>query len=231
MWSLPNIQIMNSEAHSNQKKFENAIRTGKMDRKKLECECKDDTCDGEIRADAWYDIFSDDIKGLNVSCERHDQGTPEGFFYCDGCNRTMIENITWELYYAFHEGSQLCLPCFAEEVLRDESRWITLTDTAIAAVTMTDIKKAPHCIGVEMPIPKGIRRISDVTFDSHDGHGIDGNIDDLKNTLYELKSEGVQKAILILDGGYQFCVSIGVYAPIAEENTENLSAIGAGDGR
>ena len=214
MWSLPDIQQMNSEAASQQKQFETMLRTGKDGRKKIKCESDDDTCAGDIHLTPWYDIFSDDIKGITATCEGHDQGIPEGFFYCDGCNRTIVENYTWELYYAIHDGSQLCLPCFAYEVLRDEERWTPLTDEAIDALNFNHVRKAPHCIGVSMPVPKEIRFVNNVEFDSSTGHCISGGgVEELKETLRQLKSEGETRAILILDAGYQFAVSVGVYAP------------------
>ena len=219
MWSLPDIKQMNSEAASQQKKFEKMLRSGKDGRKNIKCEHDNDECSGEVRLTPWYDIFSDDIKGINAACEYHDDrnGTPEGFFYCDGCNRTFTENYTWELYYAIHEGSQLCLPCFAYEVLRDEERWTLLTDEAIDALNFNNVRKAPHCIGVSMPVPKEIRFVNNVEFDSMDGHCISGGgLDELKDTLRTLRDEGETKAILILDAAYQFAVSIGVYAPTHE---------------
>lgn len=215
MWSLPDIKRMNADAKSAQKKYEKILRTGKDGRTKVKCESEDEQCSGEVRLTPWYDIFSDDIKGINSACEYHDdrQGTPEGFFYCDGCNRTMVENYTWELYYVFYEDMKLCLPCFAHEVLRDEERWIPLTDERINALTFNNVRKAPHCIGVSMPIPKEIRFVNNVEFDSN-GYSISGGgVEGLKETLRTLKAEGETKAILIMDAGYQFAVSIGVYAP------------------
>ncbi len=72
MWSLPNIKQMNSEAASQQKKFEKMLRSGKDGRKNIKCDHDNDECSGEIRLTPWYDIFSDDIKGINAACEYHD---------------------------------------------------------------------------------------------------------------------------------------------------------------
>jgi hypothetical protein len=224
MWSLPDISRMNAEAATQQDKFKLACETGELDGEKLECEWHghDDPsqCEGELRHYLWFDIFSDDPKGIVTLCEHHDgyYGSPsEGYFECDGCNRVFAENYTWELYYAIHEGSQLCLPCFAYEVLRDEERWIPLTDERIDALTFNHVRKAPHCIGVRMPVPKEIRFVNNVEFDSMDGHCISGGgLDELKETLRTLQEEGETKAILILDAAYQFAVSIGVYAPTHE---------------
>lgn len=222
MWSLPDINRMNSEAAGQKTKLERAAQTGHLDRKKLKCEWNghDKHCQGELRHYLWYDIFSDDPKGILTLCQAHDgyYGSPsEGYFECADCNRVMIENYTWERYYAFHGDSQLCLPCYAGEILADDNRWIPLTDERIDALTFSDVRKAPHCIGVEMPVPKEIRFINNVEFDSMDGHCISGGgLDELKHTLHQLQDEGETKAILILDAAYQFAVSIGVYAPTHE---------------
>lgn len=222
MWSLPDINRMNSEASKEKTKLERAAEIGVMDGEALKCEWEghDGDCEGELRHYFWYDIFSDDPKGILTLCEHHDgyYGSPsEGYFECEHCNRVFVENYTWELYYAIHEGSQLCLPCFAYEVLHDEDRWIPLTDERIDALTFNDVRKAPHCIGVKMPVPKEIRFVNNVEFDSMDGHCISGGgLDELKETLRTLHDEGETKAILILDAAYQFAVSIGVYAPTHE---------------
>ena len=68
-----------------------------------------------------------------------------------------------------------------------------------------------------MPIPEGIRFVNNVEFDSMDGHCISGGgVDELQETLRQLKDEGDDRAILILDAAYQFAVSIGVYAETTE---------------
>src|SRR5712692_11245511 len=189
MWSLPDINRMNSEAASQKRQLERALKSGKLDGKKLECEWKghDAECEGELRHYPWFDIFSEDPKGILTLCERHDgyYGSPsEGYFECEGCNRVMVENYTWELYYVIHEGSQLCLPCYAQEVLNDAGHWIPLTDERIESLTFNDVRKTPHCIGVEMPVPKQIRFVNNVEFDSMDGHCISGGgLEEIKETL------------------------------------------------
>lgn len=219
MWSLPDIQRMNSEAATNRKRLERACRTGILDRKKLVCEWAnhDGKCEGELRHYLWYDIFSDDPKGILTLCERHDgyYGSPsEGYFECEACNRVFVENYTWEIYSAYFHDAQLCLPCYAEQVLSVEENWIRLTDERIESLTFNDVRKAPHCIGVEMPVPKQIRFVNNVEFDSSSGQCISGGgLDELKETLRALRDEGETKAILILDAAYQFAISIGVYAP------------------
>ena len=222
MWSLPDIQRMNSQAFQTKKKLENAVRTGRLDRKKLKCEWEGHSspCEGDLRHYLWFDVFSADPKGILTLCDHHDgyYGNPsEGYFTCEGCGRVMTENYTWELYHAEHHGTQLCLPCFAEEILTDEARWIRLTHENIDALDSDDARKAPHCIGAKMPVPKAIRFVNNVEFDSMDGHCISGGgLEELKETLRQLKDEGEDRAILILDAAYQFAVSIAVYAETAE---------------
>src|SRR5258708_22426710 len=222
MWSLPDTSRLNGEAATEKEKLELAARTGILDGEQLECEWKDHDgeCDEELRHYLWYDIFFDDPKGILTLCERHDgyYGSPsEGYFTCDGCNRVFVENYTWERYEAIHEGSSLCLPCFAYEVIHDEDRWIPLTDESIDRVTFADVRNAPHCVGVKMPVPKEIRFINDVEFDSMDSHCISGGgVDELKETLRTLRDEGETRAILNVDAADQFPVAIVVHAPTRE---------------
>src|SRR5690348_12408001 len=100
MWSLPDINRMNSEAFQLKNKLEEAARTGTLDGEKLKCEWEghSEPCDGELRHYLWYDIFSDDPKGILTLCEHHDgyYGSPsEGYFTCEDCERVMTENYTW----------------------------------------------------------------------------------------------------------------------------------------
>lgn len=222
MWSLPYINRMNSEAYQQKKRLERAARTGFLDRQQLKCEWEGHRkpCEGELRHYLWFDIFSDDPKGILTLCERHDRynGSPsEGYFECEGCNRIFTENYTWELYYHCGDDSMLCLPCYAAEELAKESNWISLTDAGIEAVTENTVREAKHLIGVKMPVPKGIRFVNNVEYDSYSGQGISGGgAEELKETLRQLQSEGEDRAILILDSAYQFAVSVAVYAETPE---------------
>lgn len=222
MWSLPDIIRMNSEASQEKEKLERAVRTGILNRKKLTCEWaghnENHPCEGELRHYLWYDIFSDDPKGILTLCEAHDgyYGRPsEGFFECDDCGRIFTENYTWEMYRADTEDGVFCLPCYAARELSQESNWISLTNEAIDAMTFDDVRKAKHLIGVKMPIPKGIETDdqNNVTFDSMDGHGLNGGVEDFKTMLHRLKDDGHKRAILILDAAYQFAVCVSVYTP------------------
>ena len=225
MWSLPTLRQLNAQAESKgyDKKLERACRTGKLDGEKLVCEWADhddpSCCSGELRHYLHYDIFSDKPKGILTLCEHHDgyYGDPsEGWFTCIDCQRVMIENITWEMYRHDTDDGPICIPCYLQRVMDDDSRWIPLTDDAINAVTEDTLRKAPHCIAVQMPIPVDtIRFVNNVEYDSYSGRGISGGgAEELKDTLRDLQAEGATRALLILDAAYQFAVSIGVYAPI-----------------
>lgn len=68
-----------------------------------------------------------------------------------------------------------------------------------------------------MPVPAGIRFVNNVEYDSYDGHCINGGgVEELQETLRQLKDEGEDRAILILDAAYQFAISIAVYAETPE---------------
>lgn len=225
MWSLPDINRINkeAEAESFQSKLDHAVRTGKMDGETLQCEWHDhdtpSSCSGKLYHYLWHDIFSSDAKGILTLCEHHDgyYGSPsEGYFTCDACDKVFIENYTWELYYHVGEDGIFCLPCYADQVLSEEERWIPLTDENIEVLSFDKVRKAPHIIGVKMPVPEGIRFVNNVEYDSYTGQGISGGgVEELKQTLRDLQAEGVKRAILILDAAYQFAVSIAVYAPVA----------------
>jgi|SRR5882762_2823441 len=223
MWSLPTMKQLNEKAESKgfEEKLKRACRTGELDGEKLVCEWAEhddpSRCDGELRHYLHYDIFSDKPKGILTLCEHHDgwSGSPsEGYFECADCNRVQIENITWERYEVGTEDGSVCIPCYAERVLNDENQWLPLTDEVINALTFDYVRKAKHLIAVQMKVPDGIHQVGDgVTFDSMDGHGIDGGLLDLKAELLQAREDGATRALLILDGAFQFCVSIGVYVP------------------
>ena len=121
----------------------------------------------------------------------------------------MIENYTWELYYTEGEDGLVCLPCAAKRYIADDENWIELTDENIAAVDVKRVRQAKQIIGVEMPVPDGIKFFDNVEFDSMDGHQISGG--DIQAVLHAAKAKGHTKALLIMDAAYQFAVSIGVY--------------------
>jgi len=152
MWCLPNIIQLNSEAASNRRKFERALHTGKLDGKTIHCKHADydgNNCSGPTFRELWFDIFSDDPKGILAQCEYHRDhcGTPEGYFYCGDCGRTMVTNYTWELYNTIVDGEELCLACACKRYIADPDNWIELTADNIAAFDFERMRKAKHVIG------------------------------------------------------------------------------------
>lgn len=128
----------------------------------------------------------------------------------------MIENYTWEYYFTDTEAGRFCLSCAAESYLADEQNWIPLTDDRIDALTFDDIRKARHIIGVETPTPKRIEFFNCVTFDSMDSHGLDGGVDTIQDYLRTLQEQGEDRAVIVMDGAFQFAVRISVYRETAE---------------
>lgn len=193
----------------------------------LTCRCagwsSGEECSEDLEHYLWYDIFSDDPKGVLTLCMHHDgySGSPcEGFFKCADCNRVFAENYTWEKYYTILDYEQVCLPCAAKRYITDESNWIHLTKKDIAKINFERIRSAQHVIGVDMPVPNGIKFFDNAEFDSMDGHQISGV--SIQSILLKAKAEGYKDALLILDAAYQFAVSIGVYVK-AEESKQQVA--------
>jgi predicted Fe-S protein YdhL (DUF1289 family) len=232
MWSLPDIEVMNANAagHAAENRWEVLIGQGLgADGEPAVCECADwsgPECAGELRATLWYDIFSDDPKGLLWLCEQHDHyyGSPvEGYFYCDGCERTLIENYTWETYYrVVDDGEIYCLNCARELYLQEDKNWLELNGRALVRLrrrlrTGKRLeRKAPHlfAVGQEAAVEEaGLKFLGNVEFDSLSGaqlYGGDGT-QELFELLRGAARSGYQRAVLIIDAAYQFAVSVGVY--------------------
>jgi hypothetical protein len=219
MWALPDIKSLNARAASNADK----LRREAQRKRKPICEHWD--CNG--RADEsflWYDIFSDDPKGVIHLCERHVgySGDPmEGFFNCCDCGRVMIENHTWELYYRNSESGRQCLRCAAEEHFQHPDTWINPRDVkdvvldpssgnVIFANGILNLAKCPHVLGVKQPLPAGIEFFDNCEFDSCDGRQISG--DKPFEIIRQLRG---QPFCPVLDAAYQFAVSIGFYLRVS----------------
>ena len=101
MWSLPDIVRMNAEAASASAReaLLGAVRKH-LDSQGNPIHC--DYCGNQAEeVSPWFDIFSDAAKGVVAMCQEHYDAygpAPEGYFWCDGCERLMVENYTWELY-------------------------------------------------------------------------------------------------------------------------------------
>lgn len=221
MWSLPDINRMNAEAATPAAK--GLITKQLRGRAKLECCMCDKPATLRSRQE-YFDIFSDLPKGVIGLCAKHEEeygGIPEGYFYCNQCNRLFVENYTWENYFSESEdGEIICLNCKAEEYVGNPDNWLQLPE-AIADLDFNRVRQAGHVIAVKGPIPKGLKEYGGVTLDSFSGGRVtgfsssegspDGGVQELKDLLLKAHEDGHSEAILILDGAFQFCVSIGVY--------------------
>ena len=217
MWSLPDIKQLNAVAASETADLDNALETGYYHGEQIECQCKDwgiNSCGGQVVYYLWFDIFSDDPKGVLGLCEHHSEytGDPvEGFFTCCYCGRVMIENYTWEKYSTWVDSYEeyMCLPCALSLYIREPENWIELTDENIAKIDFEQFRHSPHLIGSEMPVPDAIKFFDNAEFDSMDGHQISG--DTIQVILTRAMDAGYSKVLLILDSAYQFAISIGIY--------------------
>lgn len=229
MWSLPDIVRMNAEAASASAReaLLRAVRQH-LDSEGNPIHC--DFCENEAEEVLqWFDIFSDDSKGVVAMCSEHYDAygsTPEGYFWCDGCERLTVENYTWELYSVSTESGQFCLNCHRENELLNPDNWIPLTEEDIAGVNFERVRHAKHLIAVGQHTPEGLTFVGNVEFDSMSGGRIrgycsadntpDAGVQEIRDLLAEASEDGHKRAILILDAGYQFAVSIGVYVPAQE---------------
>jgi transcription elongation factor Elf1 len=219
MWSQPDIVRMNADAEKSAPKLLKRMETARV----AECEdCgkKFNVHDEDVFFSLYYDIFSDDPKGIVALCKEHADERYDSYFYCDECNRVVVNNYTWEMYSTEMDGGQVCLPCAAKMYLQDGSNWLKLTPEEIEMVGFNSldvckrysVSKAPHLIGVDMPVPKSVKFVDNVEFDSMSGACISGGgLGEIKQKLTELMEQGIERAILILDAAYQFAVSIGIY--------------------
>jgi hypothetical protein len=222
MWSLPDINRMNARAAASQRRLTHEARL-KTPSRKFPCECCHEP---SVHHWPWYDIFSDDIKGVTHLCEEHyqDGRGDEEFFECDSCGRRMIDHITWERYSVNVGDQTLCLKCAAEEHFSDSDNWIDpravkqvvlvpcddrrngenvpLFDPATGVL---NVARCRHVLGVKQPVTAGIRFVDNFEFDSMDGHQISG-----VNMLDTIRSLSVPFCA-VLDAAYQFAVSVGFY--------------------
>jgi hypothetical protein len=202
-------------------------------RNKRKPKCEHWNCDSRAtRSYLVYDIFSDDAKDVLHFCERHDgySGDPmEGYFTCANCDRVMAENYTWELYRVELDGETLCLKCAAELYFGDPKNWIkpqkvksvTLEPGGAplfhAKLGVLNLARCQHVLGVQQPLPAGIKFVENAEFDSCDGHQISG-----RRFLDMISDLDGQPFVPVLDAGYQFAVSIGLYVRADERQADCL---------
>ena len=224
MWVSPAAAAGNARAHENKSHLENCARYGiNPETNELatlaDCECADyasEPCRGELRPVLWYDPFSEDPKGLFFICEEHDgyYGSPtEGYFVCDDCGKTHAENYTWEVYRVDTDGGTFCMRCFAYQEIHNEENWLDLQDpSVIDKLTFDQVRQAKHLFPVECQDFMGLEFFGNAEFDAMSGESISGGgTEGIKEILREARAAGHTEAMLVLDGAYQFSVSIGCY--------------------
>ena len=242
MWSLPSIEKLNKRAveEHRKRKGRDPSPRGKK------CE----SCGSKAKhMIPWHDPFGDAAireipKGYIPVCEEcYDSGRwQEGYFDCESCGKLFTENYTWELYYRDTEDGRLCLPCAFKEYIEDAAHWLTEVPNEIdldRQSMMRYLQDVPHVIGVETTYwQESLIFIGNAEFDSTTGQQISGE------PLGEIIRDALSKAamrdlvgglsgekprcILLLDAGWQFAVSFGVYIDrkFAEEEVPRVAAVG-----
>jgi len=222
MWSLPDLKLLNEKAYKEKNKLYKCLKRS-LNEDDTDAVCEyghNEDCEGDLRGYLWYDIFSDDPKGIIWLCEKHDSyyGLPaEGYFYCSDCGRIMIENYTWEKYFTVNEdANMLCLRCAFERHINNEDNWLDSSGN----IDFEHIRKLPHLLAVESTYcEKDLKFIGNVELDIFTGERITGfsstsTAEHGFNEIKELIDQAIKdygKCILIMDAVYQFAVSIGVY--------------------
>lgn len=214
MWSLPNIQALNDNAVKEYRASKN--KTAKQTLRGqgcMYCEAK-----ATIYYD-YYDCFGDIPKGKIFLCDEHDNDfgySAEGYFHCDGCNKVFIENYTWELYVVNTDDGSICINCAFDREIENMENWITSPEQ----INFDMVSRAKHIIPVGSTRHENIlKEHGGVTLDNMSGAKVTGfgstsTRDDGLQELRESAATAIKKhgsCILILDGAYQFAVSIGVY--------------------
>jgi hypothetical protein len=203
MWSLPDLDRLNNEAARNKQGLTVQVRQPEN----YPCEvCANPATAGEL----YYDIFSNDPKGVIFLCDDHKNSPQQGFFVCEICERLMIENYTCERY----EKDGMCLPCAAKLFFNSKDNWIDPQEVKEIIYEQgapqfedgrLNVFAAQHVLGVRQPVPKGIQFVANAEFDGFDGPQISG-------FDFETKLRSLDRPFaLVLDAGWQFAVSIGIY--------------------
>ena len=227
MWCLPDINAMNARAAANAKKLMRAA--GRRPNKKQKCEvygCGQPA----VESVPWFDIFSDDPKGLVHVCGECRPDAVEGFFTCEGCQRLMADHISWERYQVELDGQTLCLACAAKRYFATAENWIDPAQVRAVVLDrrgsvlfepetgILNVSRCRHVLGVKQPEPAGIKYFDNFEFDSEDGRQISGG--EMLTRIQEL----VEPFCPVMDGAYQFSVSIGIYVRDGDDQHQELEA-------
>jgi hypothetical protein len=212
MWSLPDINRLNAEAASNT----NRIRREAARERKPQCEIHGCT-ERASESTLWFDVFSEDPKGVIHTCSDHSWEDDPDLFRCENCERVMVDHYTYERYSVELHGDVLCLQCAAKRYFGLEQNWIEPHAVRQVRLERRDgplfdretgvlnIARCRHVLAVRQPLPSGIAFFDNAEFDCCIGHQISG--DNLLSIIQRLD----QPFCPVLDATYQFAVSIGIY--------------------
>jgi len=136
----------------------------------------------------------------------------------------MVDHYAWERYQVVIGDTVLCLKCAAKQYFSDPKNWIdpklvksvvvepydprkngTNTPLFSPRTGVLNVARSPHVLGVKQPLPRGIAFVENAEFDRMEGHQISGR--SLLGVIRELN----QPFAPVLDAGWQFAVSIGIY--------------------
>lgn len=228
MWSLPDLNRLNDQA----------VKQWRLEKKKAKKDIlKGQTCDvcGSNKPTEYknyYDVFSDTPRGHIFLCEEHSEEIPEGYFMCKKCGRIHITNYSWENYFTDTEDGRFCLNCALNVEIAKESNWLGKKE--VDNLTFEQVKKCKHLIPVEGKNWQAeLEFRKNIELDNYNGGRLtgfsscesspDGGVRELKDICYKTLEEH-DRVILILDGAYQFSVSIGVYTAKTKKLAKNKSA-------
>ena len=224
MWSLPDINKLNAHAAARAQQ----LRTEAARKRKPDCDiygCSHRATDSTL----WYDIFSDDPKGVVHTCPEHSWEDDPDLFRCENCERVMVDHYTWERYQVELNGDVLCLSCAAKRYFEESRNWIDPRKVSAVVFNqqemlfdpangLLDIARCRHVLGVKQPLPGGVVFHDNAEFDSQDGRQISG--DNLLDIIRGLD----QPFCPVLDAAYQFAVSIGIYVRASEQQQRKEAA-------
>jgi len=187
----------------------------------------------------YYDPFSDDPKGYAAYCPDCVAYLDESYFYCQSCERYVINNYTWEMYLVTtDEGDAICSRCAAKEFFGGDEGWFRPSDEGFDSVSAHDIRSIRHasCSGLkigELGLPYEFTLFDTVCVDSMSGGPVYGSrsgafeqtVSAVKEVLSRVREEHPDAEVAILMGAaYQFAVDIDIYVRYPEGAGEAVPA-------
>jgi hypothetical protein len=221
MWSLSDINRLNGNATTNARK----LRREAARKRKPQCGIYGCSHRAE-HSTVWYDIFSDDPKGVIQTCPDHGWADDPDLFRCENCERVMVDHYTWERYQVQLHGDSLCLRCAAQRHFDLSENWIHPSTVSRVVLEPGDgplfnretcvliVSRCRQVLAVKQPLPAGVVFHDNAEFDSSAGHQISG--ENLLDVIRRLD----QPFCPVLDAAYQFAVSIGLYVRASAKSAE-----------